>query len=134
MLTGPPRGLFFYTYEKLRTHLSAVAGAQLATSVAAGAASVITKTAVFPFDLVRKRLQVQGPTRSVYGHRNIPKYAGIAATMRAVVRGEGVRGLYKGLTVSLVKAAPLSAATLWSLEGSIRLLDWLDPPADSREA
>lgn len=95
---------------------------------------MLTKTAVFPFDLVRKRLQVQGPTRSSYVHRNIPVYIGIAKTLRDVVRAEGVRGLYKGLPVSVIKAAPLSAATMWSLEGSIRVLDWFDPPASSREA
>ena len=29
---------------------------------------------------------------------------------------EGIRGLYRGLTVSLIKAAPASAVTMWTYE------------------
>ena len=85
--------------------------------------SSAAKTGVFPLDLVRKRTQVQGPTRARYVHRNIPEYAGgTLATARAVVRAEGLRGLYRGLTVSLVKAAPATAVTLWTYE---RVLNFL---------
>jgi solute carrier family 25 thiamine pyrophosphate transporter 19 len=62
-------------------------------------ASVIAKTGVFPFDLIRKRLQVQGPTRSRYVHKNIPEYKGVFRTMRDIIKAEGTRGLYRGLTV-----------------------------------
>ena len=62
-------------------------------------ASLVAKTCVFPFDLIRKRLQVQGPTRSKYVHKNIPVYKGVFKTMRDIVQREGKRGLYRGLTV-----------------------------------
>lgn len=95
-------------------------------AVSGGFAAVVAKTGVFPLDLIRKRLQVQGPTRSRYVHPNIPVYIGVYGTARDIVRAEGARGLYKGLTVSLVKAAPLSAITMWSFEKSLRFLKWLD--------
>jgi solute carrier family 25 thiamine pyrophosphate transporter 19 len=62
-------------------------------------ASVIAKTGVFPLDLIRKRLQVQGPTRSKYVHKNIPAYHGVFKTMGDILKNEGTRGLYRGLTV-----------------------------------
>lgn len=89
-------------------------------------ASVIAKTGVFPLDLVRKRLQVQGPTRSRYIHTNIPVYEGVWRTMRAIVATEGPKGLYRGLTVSLIKAAPASAVTMWTYENVLGFLREMD--------
>ncbi|KAF3346435.1 Mannose-1-phosphate guanyltransferase [Verticillium dahliae VDG2] len=87
-----------------------------------GGIHVLAKTAVFPLDLVRKRIQVQGPTRARYVHKNIPEYQGALGALRTILRVEGVRGMYRGLVVSLVKAAPGSAVTVWTYE---RMLNWL---------
>lgn len=119
----PYMGLFFATYEALRMSMG---GLQLpfgsGDATAGVLASVIAKTGVFPLDLVRKRLQVQGPTRSRYVHRNIPEYRGVVRTIRTIVESEGTRGLYRGLTVSLIKAAPASAVTMWTYERVLRTL------------
>jgi solute carrier family 25 thiamine pyrophosphate transporter 19 len=53
---------------------------------------------------------------------------GILGTIKDIVKMEGVRGLYKGLAVSLIKAAPLSAVTMWTLEYSLTVCNWIDPP------
>ncbi|KAI5819179.1 mitochondrial thiamine pyrophosphate carrier 1 [Pyronema omphalodes] len=126
----PLTGIFFCTYEFLRTLSVSSLNLPEQTSnfLSAGFASTFSKTVVFPFDLVRKRLQVQGPTRLQYVHRNIPLYVGIFGTIRDIVKMEGVRGLYKGLAVSLIKAAPLSAVTMWTLEYSLTVCNWIDPP------
>ncbi|KAL2074077.1 hypothetical protein VTL71DRAFT_7855 [Oculimacula yallundae] len=119
----PYMGIFFSTYETLRlplSHLSLPYGSGDAT--AGVLASVLAKTAVFPLDLIRKRLQVQGPTRSRYVHRNIPEYKGVSRTLREIVRTEGRRGLYRGLTVSLFKSAPASAVTMWTYERVLKIL------------
>ncbi|KKK12417.1 hypothetical protein AOCH_007816 [Aspergillus ochraceoroseus] len=126
----PYMGLFFATYESLRPALGRVheydSGGLLplgASDAAAGVmASVFAKTGVFPLDLVRKRLQVQGPTRALYVHRNIPESRGVFMTMGTVLQTQGVRGLYRGLTVSLLKAAPASAVTMWTYERVLGLL------------
>jgi solute carrier family 25 thiamine pyrophosphate transporter 19 len=40
-------------------------------------------------------------------------------------RQEGRRGLYRGLTVSLLKAAPASAVTMWTYERAMSVMqDW----------
>jgi solute carrier family 25 thiamine pyrophosphate transporter 19 len=96
----PYMGIFFATYETLRLPVGSIHLPFGSGDAAAGViASVIAKTGVFPFDLIRKRLQVQGPTRSKYVHKNIPAYKGVFRTMRDILKAEGPRGLYRGLTV-----------------------------------
>ncbi|KAI9037451.1 thiamine transporter TPC1 [Aspergillus affinis] len=128
----PYMGLFFATYESLRPTLAGVQDLPFGSgdAVAGVVSSVLAKTGVFPLDLVRKRLQVQGPTRSLYVHRNIPEYQGVFNTIAMIVRTQGVRGLYRGLTVSLFKAAPASAVTMWTYEESLKLLQKMDAAAD----
>ncbi|KAK3329667.1 mitochondrial carrier domain-containing protein [Apodospora peruviana] len=118
----PFMGIFFAVYETLRPPLADLKLPFSSGGAVAGmVASVVAKTGTFPLDLVRKRIQVQGPTRQRYVHRNIPEYKGTtASTVRAIVRAEGFRGLYRGLTVSLVKAAPASAVTMWTYERALR--------------
>lgn len=119
----PYMGLFFAGYETLRLPLSQADLPFGSGDAAAGVmASVMAKTGVFPFDLIRKRLQVQGPMRGRYVHKNIPEYRGVFATMRAILATEGTRGLYRGLTVSLFKAAPASAVTMWTYERVLKAL------------
>ncbi|KAI1173851.1 mitochondrial dicarboxylate carrier protein [Nemania sp. FL0916] len=111
----PLMGIFFAAYEAARMplgHLELPWGSGDAT--AGALASVTAKTCVFPLDLARKRIQVQGPTRGRYIHRNIPEYAGTISTIRKILKQERFRGLYRGLTVSLMKAAPASAVTMWT--------------------
>lgn len=117
-------GLFFTTYEGLRPALSQMDSLPFGSGDAAAGviASVIAKTGVFPLDLVRKRLQVQGPHRARYVHTNIPEYRGVLSTMSVILRTQGVRGLYRGLTVSLIKAAPASAVTMWTYEHVLKIL------------
>lgn len=115
----PYMGLFFASYEALKPIVanSPVPLPFGGSDAAAGIlASVLSKTAVYPLDTTRKRLQVQGPTRSKYVHRNIPMYTGVISTLVHISKHEGIRGMYRGLTVSLLKAAPASAVTMWTYE------------------
>ncbi|XXG93899.1 mitochondrial thiamine pyrophosphate transporter [Hypoxylon texense] len=122
-LIVPSMGLFFAVYEGARLPMSRLELPGGTGDAAAGMlASVVAKTGVFPLDLVRKRIQVQGPTRSRYVHKNIPEYAGTVRTIRTILEREGARGLYRGLTVSLFKAAPASAVTMWTYERTLNFL------------
>ncbi|KAK6948320.1 mitochondrial thiamine pyrophosphate transporter [Daldinia eschscholtzii] len=120
----PFMGLFFAVYEGARLPLGRVEALPWGTGDATAGviASVVAKTGVFPLDLVRKRIQVQGPTRNRYVHKNIPEYAGTVSTIRRILKQEGARGLYRGLTVSLLKAAPASAVTMWTYERTLNFL------------
>ena len=75
-------------------------------------ASVASKTAVFPRDTVRKRMEVQGQAATAGA---FPLHTGgILKTLREVVARDGVRGFYRGLGIGLVKAAPAGALTIWA--------------------
>ncbi len=121
----PYMGLLFGTYEPARLYLHHV-GVQEGwdNAIAGFVAGTLSKTGVFPLDVIRKRLQVQGPTRGGYVLRNIPIYTGSWSCARRIVQIEGFRSLYKGLLVSLMKAAPSSAITLWTFEQSYRVLQY----------
>lgn len=119
----PYMGIFFAAYEGLRLQMGQFHLPWGSGDATAGVmASVLAKTAVFPLDLVRKRMQVQGPTRGLYVHKNIPEYKGTVTALQTIARREGLRGLYRGLTVSLIKAAPGSAITVWTYERVLMFL------------
>lgn len=128
----PYMGLFFTLYETFKPILHAqplpLEYLGSADGLAGILASVLSKTAVYPLDTVRKRLQVQGPSREKFVHRNIPEYTtGMAGTIKMILQREGLRGMYRGLTVALVKAAPTSAITVWTFERVMgKLKRWED--------
>ena len=129
----PYMGLFFASYEGIKP-LVAESSLPLpfgTSDAAAGVlASILSKTAVYPLDTTRKRLQVQGPMLTRYVHGNIPQYSGVISTVLRIWRQEGRRGMYRGLTVSLLKAAPASAVTMWTYERAMAaMLAWDVPEA-----
>lgn len=96
----PYMGIFFAAYETFRLPIGNLELPFGSGDATAGVmASVVAKSSVFPLDLIRKRLQVQGPTRGKYVHKNIPMYNGVFKTMQNILKNEGPRGLYRGLTV-----------------------------------
>ena len=94
-------------------------------------AGIISKTGVFPLDLVRKRLQVQGPNRRNYFISNVPLYSSsIFTCIRQILRHDGFFGLYKGLTPALIKSAPVSAVTFLVYGYTKRLFERLHSSKD----
>ncbi|KAG8530834.1 mitochondrial thiamine pyrophosphate transporter [Bacidia gigantensis] len=120
----PYMGLFFSIYEVLRPPLADLSLPFGSGDATAGVtASMLAKTGVFPLDLIRKRLQVQGPSRSRYVGGKIPAYGkGVWKIARVIVRREGWRGLYRGLGVGLLKSAPASAITMWTYERVLKIM------------
>lgn len=77
--------------------------------VSGGIAGLISKTIVYPCDLARKRLQIQGFER---GRKSFGKFFqcnGLLDCLTMTIREEGVSGLFKGLVPSQVKAAAVTA-------------------------
>jgi solute carrier family 25 thiamine pyrophosphate transporter 19 len=120
---GPSFGVFFAAYEPAKQLLSQVPSTSGWENAVAGAvASTTAKIATYPLDFARKRMQAQGPVRGQFVHQNIPIYTNSIDVLFKVARTEGVRGWYKGVVVSLVKAAPSSAVTMWVYEQTMKLL------------
>ncbi|KAI9216296.1 putative mitochondrial deoxynucleotide carrier protein [Blastocladiella britannica] len=123
----PYMAMTFGTYEWQRSLLRAARTRSPAIAeyvhestdaVVAGASSgLLAKLTVYPFDTIRKRVQVQGPTRSHYVVTT-PRYFDTRwwRVGAMLVHAEGVKGLYRGLAPSLVKAGVSSAVTFTAFE------------------
>lgn len=124
----PYMGLFFAVYEGVRPVAVDLDLPWGSGDAAAGVlASVASKTGVFPLDLIRKRVQVQGPARDRFAGGAVPAYGkGVLRVGKEIVGREGWKGLYRGLGVGLVKAAPASAVTMWTYERALRVLQGLE--------
>ncbi|KAG2220159.1 hypothetical protein INT45_013857 [Circinella minor] len=122
----PYMGLVFTTYDHIAsTFKAARENGTLSPDhkpmhdMLSGALSgIVSKTVVYPMDVVRKRLQVQGPSRKHYVISAIPEYATRSwfKCMKLIAAQEGVSSLYKGLTVSLIKVAPAISMTFFVYE------------------
>ncbi|EUC50216.1 hypothetical protein COCMIDRAFT_82701 [Bipolaris oryzae ATCC 44560] len=75
------------------------------TAAIGGFSGAFGASAVYPLNLLRTRLQSQG---TVLHPRT---YTGIMDVTRQTIAGEGVRGLFKGLTPNLLKVVPAVSIT-----------------------
>ncbi|XP_058464737.1 mitochondrial thiamine pyrophosphate carrier-like [Malaya genurostris] len=77
--------------------------------ICGGLAGLCTKLLVYPLDLAKKRLQIQGfaKNRQTFGQHFVANH--MLHCLYEVGRHEGLRGLYKGLSPSLLKAGFTSA-------------------------
>ncbi|KAI4229504.1 MAG: hypothetical protein L6R36_000768 [Xanthoria steineri] len=71
---------------------------------------------VYPINLLRTRLQSQGTAI------HPPTYEGFMDVTRKTVKGEGVRGLFKGITPNLLKVVPAVSITYVVYDNSKRVL------------
>ena len=110
---APYVGLNFMVYEIARTHFTPEGQRDPSAigKLAAGAVSgAVAQTCTYPFDVLRRRFQVN--TMSGMGYQ----YAGIGDAIRMIVKTEGLRGLYKGIVPNLLKVAPSMASSWLSFE------------------
>lgn len=70
---------------------------------AGGLAGLCAQTASYPFEVIRRRMQVSGLI--------IDNQLGIAETAKTILRAEGVRGLFVGLSIGYIKMLPMSACS-----------------------
>lgn len=81
--------------------------------ISGGIAGSLSKALLMPLDVIRKRLQVQGPVRNAIIVDHVPRYTGFVKCAFAIVRYEGVRGLYRGLIPAIAKSGPSTAVTFF---------------------
>ncbi|XP_076634974.1 mitochondrial thiamine pyrophosphate carrier [Colletes latitarsis] len=86
------------------------------------AAGLLAKTAIYPFDLSRKRLQIQG---FQHGRKHFGAFfycTGLIDCLKVTFKVEGVKGLFKGLVPSQLKATITTALHFVTYEQSLKLL------------
>lgn len=107
------RGLFAETHYVLPTWAVACAGA---------GAGVVSKIAVYPLDVAKRRLQMQHVPRAAYFGAPLGSFSGLVDCLVQTAAREGTRALYKGLLPALVKITPASMASFVAFEETMRLL------------
>lgn len=110
---APYVGLNFMVYEIARTQFTpeGQSDPNAFGKLAAGAVSgAVAQTCTYPFDVLRRRFQVN--TMSGMGYQ----YSGIFDAISRIVKTEGLRGLYKGIVPNLLKVAPSMASSWLSFE------------------
>ncbi|KAJ9156713.1 hypothetical protein NKR23_g1094 [Pleurostoma richardsiae] len=121
---APYVGLNFMVYEFMRTYLTPEGekNPSAMRKLLAGAVSgAVAQTCTYPFDVLRRRFQIN--TMSGMGY----KYKSIPDAVRVIVAQEGLMGLYKGIVPNLLKVAPSMAANWLSFEITRDFLVGLKP-------
>ncbi|KZT73964.1 mitochondrial carrier [Daedalea quercina L-15889] len=122
-------GVQFPLYEQLKTMARRNSSEDLTPRqfLACSAVSkMVASITTYPHEVVRTRLQTQ--RRIVNdalrgGESPQQPRAGVIKTATDIVRNEGWRGLYRGLSVNLVRTVPNSAVTMLTYEMLMRYLE-----------
>lgn len=96
-------------FQKRNNVLGTIELTMLANLIAGSIAGFAGKAVIYPFDLLKKRLQIQGfqEHRGSFGRQMYCK--GMINCIQLTVKEEGVLALYKGFWPSLIKAVLVSA-------------------------
>lgn len=108
---APYVGINFAAYEFLRGVITPPGKNSVVRKLVCGAlAGSISQTLTYPFDVLRRKMQVTGMKGGSV------KYDGALHALSSVVKTEGVKGLYRGLWPNLLKVAPSIATSFFTYE------------------
>lgn len=113
----PYLGTQMAAYAFVRDHLVTALGVAstndlptLATLGAGAVAGAAGQTVAYPFDLLRRRIQVASFSTAANAQEEAAIYQGsMLRAFRHIVQVEGIRGLYRGLFANYMKIAPSMA-------------------------
>ncbi|KAM9445579.1 mitochondrial carnitine/acylcarnitine carrier protein [Clarias gariepinus] len=118
----PSSGLYFLTYEYLKAVLTPEGETvdRLSTPrilFAGGTAGIVNWAVALPPDVLKSNFQTAADGR----------YSGVVDVLRTLLREEGARALYKGLSAVMLRAFPANAACFLGFEMALKCLNWLVP-------
>ncbi|KAL1195883.1 Calcium-dependent mitochondrial ATP-magnesium/phosphate carrier protein 2 [Cardamine amara subsp. amara] len=101
---GPSLAISFSAYETFKTFWRSHRTNDSDVMVTLGCGSLsglVSSTATFPLDLVRRRMQLEGA-----GGRARVYNTGLFGTFKQIFKSEGMRGLYRGILPEYYKVVP----------------------------
>lgn len=113
--TAPYTGLQFSFYNLTKLLLKEIKFLNYENNIigdsliCGGIAGLGSKICVYPLDLIKKRLQIQGFEQARKQFGSSQHYNGTLNCMHTIFHTEGIKGFYKGLSPSLIKAMTVSA-------------------------
>ena len=105
-----------YNAKKRRCHEEDALPGNFMTAALGAFSGAFGASVVYPINLLRTRLQSQGTAI------HPPTYTGFMDVTRKTIKGEGVRGLFKGITPNLLKVIPAVSITYVVYDNSKRVL------------
>ncbi|KAI0305521.1 mitochondrial carrier [Multifurca ochricompacta] len=113
MGVAPYVGINFTAYETLRGFITPPGKNSVTRKLTCGAlAGSISQTLTYPFDVLRRKMQVVGMGSGALGYQ----YNGALDAARVIIRTEGIRGMYRGLWPNLLKVSPSIATSFFTYE------------------
>ncbi|EIW84430.1 coenzyme A transporter [Coniophora puteana RWD-64-598 SS2] len=110
----PYAGTGFLFWDALRAHFYPVSAGRKPSTTAnlvIGAVSgALSQTASYPFEIVRRRMQVGGLTRP-------DRWLRWSETVKAIYAHQGWRGFFVGLSIGYLKIVPMTAISFASWQG-----------------
>ncbi|KAK4366252.1 hypothetical protein RND71_014132 [Anisodus tanguticus] len=100
----PYAGLKFYVYEELKRHVPEEHQSSILMRLSCGAiAGLLGQTFTYPLDVVRRQMQVEHLQPSL---QDRPRYKNTFDGLSTIVRNQGWRQLFAGLSVNYMKIVP----------------------------
>jgi solute carrier family 25 (mitochondrial folate transporter), member 32 len=107
----------FAVYEHLKKITDSDKGPKAWVSVMTGITSKLIATVVtYPYQVIKSRLQRQK------SHDNSKTYRGMWDATTRILRYEGIRGFFKGLSANCLRVAPSAGITFLVYEETVKLL------------
>ncbi|CAM4683652.1 unnamed protein product [Leuciscus chuanchicus] len=118
----PSNGIYFLTYDFLKHYLTPDGESvhHLSTSrvlLAGGIAGMVNWLIALPADVLKSNYQTATDGR----------YQGLGDVLRTLLREEGARALYKGLSAVMLRAFPANAACFLGFEVALKCLNYIAP-------
>ncbi|XP_056100815.1 mitochondrial carnitine/acylcarnitine carrier protein [Rhinichthys klamathensis goyatoka] len=118
----PSNGIYFLTYDFLKHYLTPDGESvhRLSTArvlLAGGVAGTVNWLIALPADVLKSNYQTAADGR----------YQGLGDVLRTLLRDEGARALYKGLSAVMLRAFPANAACFLGFEVSLKCLNYIAP-------
>ncbi len=88
-----------------------------------GLSKSISTVSTYPLMLIRSRLYQRATDDAILSNEKKQMYGGIKDVFTRVIKHEGIKGFYKGLSIHLIKTAPSAALTFSCYEYLIRITD-----------
>lgn len=125
---GPQMGLQFGFYalfvqiwDKTFSHIEGDLPGIAQSLICGSGAGVVSKIIIYPLDVLKKRLQIQGFEEGRRDFGVTREYSNFRHCCITMATEEGLRGFYKGLSPSLLKAAVVAGTNLCAYDQICKL-------------
>eukprot|EP00056_Hartaetosiga_gracilis_P000077 m.35745 g.35745 ORF g.35745 m.35745 type:complete len:304 (-) comp10042_c0_seq1:196-1107(-) len=124
----PYAGVSFFTYDNLKSLMLNIPSLRrdvddayhlgtIPNLVCGGMAGAISQTVSYPLDVVRRRMQLDS-----HSHNTTPRYRGIIHALRCIFAENGMRSVFRGLSINYIREIPQAGVAYTVYELFKRLL------------